>query len=205
MYMYVFPPHLWQQAISLLLCTSFALWRFLPSSALHRKRLTWQQHPWNRSFHIVDDVKAVMENCDGFFISWDGSLWWGKVEIGIGKAGSSASCNFYLAGCLARSITDVLSRWSHKHWHKEAKLTFSSFLKAQTSIFKTEHNISVLLPQVHNQNVFHPKLHIDKGINWFDTGLLRRYLRFPVILEGFPLYLSHLHFVSAQGRMLLLI
>lgn len=117
-------PHLWQQAISLLPCTSFALWGFLPRSALQKKTLTLQQHPWNRSFHIVDDVKAVMENCDGFFISWDGSLRRGKVEIGIGKAGSSDSCNFYLAGCLARSVTDVLSRWSHRHWYKRQNWLF---------------------------------------------------------------------------------
>lgn len=89
-----------------------------------KKTLTLQQHPWNRSFHIVDDVKAVMENCDGFFISWDGSLRRGKVEIGIGKAGSSDSCNFYLAGCLAHSVTDVLSRWSHRHWYKRQNWLF---------------------------------------------------------------------------------
>lgn len=33
-----------------------------------------------------------------------------RLKLEIGKAGSSDSCNFYLAGCLAHSVTDVLSR-----------------------------------------------------------------------------------------------
>lgn len=32
------------------------------------------------------------------------------------------SCKFYLAGCLARGVTDVLSTWSQEDWDRKGKL-----------------------------------------------------------------------------------
>lgn len=76
------------------------------------------------------DIKALTEDCYGSFASWNWPSQWGNDEIGMGRAGRRQdfdSCNFYLAGCLARSVTDVLSTSSQGEWHSKGKVLSSFF------------------------------------------------------------------------------